>query len=68
MGGIQCAEDVLEFLYAGASSVAIGTANFVDPFICQKIISDLEKLLEEQKINHITDVIGRSWKECKIQS
>lgn len=36
MGGIASAEDVLEFLYAGASAVAIGTMNLVDPYICKK--------------------------------
>ena len=44
MGGIQSAEDVIEFLFAGASAVAIGTANFVDPFICPNIIDDLTKM------------------------
>ena len=38
MGGIQNAEDVIEFFYAGASAVAVGTANFVDPFVCPTII------------------------------
>lgn len=36
MGGIANAYDVLEFLYAGASAVAIGTMNLVDPYICKK--------------------------------
>ena len=35
MGGVQSAEDVIEYFYAGASAMAVGTANFVDPFICQ---------------------------------
>jgi dihydroorotate dehydrogenase (NAD+) catalytic subunit len=43
MGGIQSADDVLEFYLAGASAVAIGTANFTDPFVCPKIIEDLPK-------------------------
>ena len=38
MGGIQNAEDVLEFLLAGADAVAVGTANFQNPFICPEII------------------------------
>ncbi len=41
MGGIQSAEDVIEFFYAGASAVAVGTANFVDPFVCPSIIEEL---------------------------
>ncbi|MCI4060356.1 dihydroorotate oxidase B catalytic subunit, partial [Bacillus cereus] len=38
MGGIETAEDVIEFFYAGASAVAVGTANFIDPFVCPTII------------------------------
>ncbi|MCU9612170.1 dihydroorotate dehydrogenase [Caldibacillus lycopersici] len=62
MGGIQSAEDALEFFYAGASAVAIGTANFTDPFACPNIIGQLDELLEQLNINHISDCIGRSWK------
>ena len=63
MGGIQNAEDVLEFFYAGASAVAIGTANFVDPFVCTKVIKDLEERLIDMNIDNISDIVGRSWKE-----
>lgn len=63
MGGIQSAEDVLEFYYAGASAVAVGTANFVDPFVCPKIIDRLPELLDELNFDHITDCIGVSWKK-----
>lgn len=41
MGGVQTAEDALEFLLAGASAVAVGTANFVNPFVCPEIIEQL---------------------------
>ena len=41
MGGIRTAEDVLEFLYAGASAVAVGTMNFTDPYICPKLVQQL---------------------------
>ena len=61
MGGIQTAEDVLEFLYAGASAVAVGTANFVDPFICPTIIEELPVLLDKLGIDHISECTGRSW-------
>ena len=46
MGGIESAEDVIEFFYAGASAVAVGTANFVDPFVCPTIIEELPMLLK----------------------
>lgn len=62
MGGIQSAEDALEFFYAGASAVAIGTANFIDPYVCPTIINDLEKWLERMGIEHISELVGRSWK------
>lgn len=64
MGGIQSAEDVIEFFYAGASAVAVGTANFVDPFICPTIIEELPSLLEELGYDHISQCTGRSWKKA----
>ncbi|MBB3867955.1 dihydroorotate dehydrogenase [Parageobacillus toebii NBRC 107807] len=63
MGGIQSAEDVIEFFYAGASAVAIGTANFIDPFVCPNIIDKLPALLDELGIDHISECMGRSWKK-----
>lgn len=62
MGGIESAEDVLEFFYAGASAVAVGTANFVDPFVCPKIIQDLPELLDKYGFDHVSECTGRSWK------
>jgi dihydroorotate dehydrogenase (NAD+) catalytic subunit len=62
MGGIQNAEDVIEFFYAGASAVAVGTANFVDPFVCPTIISELPELLKKLGHDHISECTGRSWK------
>lgn len=62
MGGISSAEDVLEFYYAGASAVAIGTANFVDPFACPTIIEELPQALDKYGFDHISECIGRGWK------
>src|SRR5699024_10406973 len=45
MGGITSVEDVVEFLLAGAQAVAIGTANFQNPFICKEIIDKLPQTL-----------------------
>lgn len=68
MGGIQTAEDVVEFMLAGASAVAIGTANFTDPFVCPTIIEQLPSLLDELGIEQIRDLIGGSWKEvCNVR-
>ncbi|EGL83097.1 dihydroorotate dehydrogenase family protein [Caldalkalibacillus thermarum TA2.A1] len=68
MGGIQSAEDVLEFFLAGASAVAIGTANFVDPYICPKIIDELEPLLDKLGVEHIQDLTGMGWKHDNPQA
>jgi len=63
MGGVQSAEDVIEYFYAGASAVAVGTANFVDPFVCPTIVEELPVLLEKLGYEHISECKGRSWKE-----
>ncbi|MCM3063535.1 MULTISPECIES: dihydroorotate dehydrogenase [Bacillus] len=62
MGGVQSAEDVLEFLLAGASAVAVGTANFVNPFICPEIIDELPNVLAAYGYSSVEECIGRSWK------
>jgi len=61
IGGIESAADVIEFFYAGASAVAVGTANFVDPFVCPTIIQELPELLEKLGFEHISECTGRSW-------
>ena len=63
MGGIESAADVIEYFYAGASAVAVGTANFVDPFVCPTIIEELPGLLEKLGFDHISECTGRSWKQ-----
>ena len=64
MGGIQSVDDCIEFLLAGASALAIGTANFVDPFICPKIIQELPNRLQAFNVTSVTELVGRSWKTC----
>ncbi|HYK72583.1 MAG TPA: dihydroorotate dehydrogenase [Pseudoneobacillus sp.] len=61
MGGVETAEDVIEYFYAGASAVAVGTANFIDPFVCPKIIEELPTLLKKIGVEHISECTGRSW-------
>ena len=60
MGGVSCAEDVVEMMMAGASAVEIGAANLTDPYICPKIIERLPVLCEELKINKLSDIIGHA--------
>lgn len=62
VGGITCAEDVLEFLYAGASAVEVGAQNFVDPYVCPKIIDELPSVLRKYGYNDITQTTGRSFR------
>lgn len=59
MGGVSSAEDVLEFLLAGASAVAVGTANFENPLICQEIIDDLPNVLTQYGFSSVVDAIGK---------
>lgn len=60
VGGITCAEDVLEFLYAGASAVEVGMQNFVDPYCCVKIIEELPEVLKKYGCNSLEEAVGRS--------
>lgn len=63
MGGVMNAEDVLEFLYAGASAVAVGTANLIDPLACKKIIEDLPGVLKKYGFNSVKEAIGYAHRE-----
>jgi dihydroorotate dehydrogenase (NAD+) catalytic subunit len=58
IGGIASARDALEFMIAGCRAVQIGTANYVDPGIHERILSDLEAWLERQGIEDIGAVVG----------
>lgn len=58
MGGIRNTEDALEFLMAGATMVAVGTANFFNPYATSEIIDGLEKYVKEEKLSGIQDIIG----------
>jgi dihydroorotate dehydrogenase (NAD+) catalytic subunit len=58
MGGISTAEDVVEFMLAGAAAVQVGTANFWDPCATEKIIDGLQRWCVEHRIKRITDLIG----------
>ncbi|MGX6961261.1 dihydroorotate dehydrogenase [Vagococcus xieshaowenii] len=57
MGGVYTVDDVLEMYMAGASAVAIGTANFTDPMICPKLITELPKRMDELGIESLTQLI-----------
>ena len=58
MGGIRTASDALEFIIAGASAIAIGTANFIEPGCAVKIIEGIEKYCARNSIANIRELIG----------
>lgn len=58
MGGISCAEDVLEMVLAGASAVMVGSANLVDPCACKNIISALPAVLKKYGVDKLSAAVG----------
>ena len=58
MGGVSSAEDVIEMMLAGATAVEVGAANLIDPFACKKIIEDLPEVMEQYRINSLSEIIG----------
>ena len=58
MGGVSCAEDVIEMMLAGATAVEVGAANLVDPFACKTIIEDLPRVMDKYGIKNLKDIIG----------
>ena len=58
MGGVSTAEDVIEFMMAGATAVEVGAANLVNPYACRDIIADLPRVMEKYKIENLIDIIG----------
>ena len=58
MGGVESAEDVVEMMLAGATAVEVGAANLVDPWACKKIIEDLPRVMENYRIENLSDIIG----------
>lgn len=57
-GGISSANDAIEFMVAGASTIGIGTALFIDPLVCKKINVGLEKYLVDHSIDAIGSLTG----------
>ena len=59
MGGIRTAEDAIEFFLAGASAVAVGTANFANPNVTNEIIDGLKKYLQSKNLQSIKEIVGK---------
>jgi dihydroorotate dehydrogenase (NAD+) catalytic subunit len=60
VGGITTHEDALEHIYAGASAVQVGTANFYDPYAPLKVIEGIRKFMEERGIGDFRQLVGRA--------
>jgi len=58
MGGIISSDDAIEFILAGASAVAVGTANFINPGITAEIISGIKSYMSSEGIHSIKDITG----------
>ncbi|MBI2265978.1 MAG: dihydroorotate dehydrogenase [Armatimonadetes bacterium] len=59
MGGIMTAEDALEFILAGATAIAVGTASFANPLAIPEIIEGIKSFLNEEGIQSLDELRGR---------
>lgn len=60
MGGISTGEDAIEFMLAGASAVAVGTAGFVDPLAWVKVRDGIDEYLNRNKIASVREIVGKA--------
>ena len=58
MGGIANAEDAIEFMLAGATGVAVGAMNFVNPYTTAEIVKGIEEYMRQYAIENLSDLIG----------
>ena len=58
MGGVSCAEDVIEMMLAGATAVEVGAANLINPFTCRDIVDNLPAVMQKYGIENLNDIIG----------
>ena len=58
MGGVSCAEDVIEMMLAGATAVEVGAQNLVDPYASKKIIEALPEAMDKYGIKNLREIIG----------
>ena len=59
MGGIKSGEDAIEFMLAGASAVAVGTANFNNPYATMDVIAGMEAYMKRMGVTDINELIGK---------
>ncbi len=58
IGGVSCAEDVIEMMLAGATAVGVGAANLINPYACKEIIEELPETMDKYGITSLKDIIG----------
>lgn len=58
MGGISNFEDAIEFMMAGATGVAVGAMNFVNPYATKEVVSGIEEYMQKYKVTDVNDLIG----------
>lgn len=58
MGGVSCAEDVVEMMLAGATAVEVGAQNLINPYACRDIVEDLPRVMQKYGIDKLSDIIG----------
>jgi dihydroorotate dehydrogenase (NAD+) catalytic subunit len=58
IGGVASGEDVVEFLLAGATTVQVGTQNFVEPNASMRILDELQKFMRDEKVEDVRELIG----------
>jgi dihydroorotate dehydrogenase (NAD+) catalytic subunit len=58
IGGISSIDDVMEFIVAGASAVQIGTANFYNPGLSSQLVTELDRICEEESCAKISELVG----------
>ena len=60
IGGVSCAEDVIEMMLAGATAVEVGAANLIEPYACKNIIEDLPHVMDKYNIDNLSEIIGEA--------
>lgn len=58
MGGIANAEDAIEFMLAGATGIAVGAMNFVNPYTTSEVVKGIEEYMSQYNIENLSDIIG----------
>ncbi len=62
VGGIACADDVLEYIWAGAVAVQVGTQNLIDPYACVAILDELPQKMQQYGIADLAEIRGKAQK------